>query len=108
MDNIREKLEELMGAIEVSEEYQSFREARRQVDTVPGLAEKIREFCRKNYEIQKHDSENLNELMEEFESRYEEFRRNPLVKTYLERELRMCRVMQEINVRLMGMMDLLI
>lgn len=108
MSSIREKVEELRAAIEESEEYQSFQEARRQVDTMPGLAEKIREFCWKNYELQKHSGENLYELMGEFEAQYEDFRRNPVVKEYLERELHMCRVMQEIHARLLSVMDLLI
>ena len=45
MDVIKEKVEELRTVIEESAEYQNFLAARRQVEQIPGLAEKIREFC---------------------------------------------------------------
>ena len=62
MDVIKEKVEELRTVIEESAEYQNFLAARRQVEQIPGLAEKIREFCWRNYELQNIDGEDLYEL----------------------------------------------
>ena len=78
------------------------------VDLVPGLEEKIRKFCWENYELQSGDEEGLYERMEAFEQQYEEFRRNTVVEKYLEHELRMCRMLQEINARIMDVVDLVI
>ena len=76
MDIIKEKVEELVAAIEDSSEYQNFLAARKQVDLVPGLEDKIRKFCWENYELQSSDEEGLYERMEAFEEQYEEFWRN--------------------------------
>ena len=108
MDTINDKVEELVSAIQESTEYQNFQEAEREVRKVPGLAEKIREFCWKNYELQNSDADDLYERLEEFSAQYKDFRRNPVVERYLEHELRMCRILQEIHARLAGSMDLMI
>lgn len=108
MDTINEKVEELLSALRESEEYRSFQEAEREVQKVPGLAERIREFCWKNYELQNSGIEDLYERLDEFSAQYREFRRNPVVEQYLEHELRMCRILQEINARIMGVVDLMI
>ncbi len=108
MDTINDKVEELVSAIQESTEYQNFQEAEREVRKVPGLAEKIREFCWKNYELQNSDADDLYERLEEFSAQYKDFRRNPLVERYLEHELRMCRILQEIHARLAGSVDLMI
>ncbi|MCI8532559.1 MAG: YlbF family regulator [Lachnospiraceae bacterium] len=108
MDTINDKVEELVSAIQESTEYQNFQEAEREVRKVPGLAEKIREFCWKNYELQNSDADDLYERLEEFSAQYKDFRRNPVVERYLEHELRMCRILQEIHARLAGSVDLMI
>ena len=108
MDTINDKVEELVSAIQESTEYQNFQEAEREVRKVPGLAEKIREFCWKNYELQNSGAEDLYEQLEAFEDQYKVFRRNPVVEQYLEHELRMCRILQQINARLTGILDLVI
>ncbi|MDE7320683.1 MAG: YlbF family regulator [Lachnospiraceae bacterium] len=108
MDTINDKVEELVSAIQASTEYQNFQEAEREVRKVPGLAEKIREFCWKNYELQNSDADDLYERLEEFSEQYKDFRRNPVVEQYLEHELRMCRILQEIHARLTGIVDLMI
>lgn len=97
-----------MAAIQESTEYQSFQEAERQVSSVPGLAEKIKEFCWKNYELQNSGAEDLYERMEEFENQYREFRRNPVVAQYLERELTICRMLQDINARITNSVELML
>lgn len=108
MDTINDKVEELVSAIQESTEYQNFQEAEREVRKVPGLAEKIREFCWNNYELQNSDADDLYERLEEFSAQYKDFRRNPVVERYLEHELRMCRILQEIHARLAGSVDLMI
>lgn len=108
MDTIKDKVDELIAAIQESSEYQNFQEAELQVKNIPGLADKIREFCWKNYEIQNSGAEDLYDKMEEFEQQYREFRKNPVVSQYLERELRICRMLQEINSQIINAVNLVL
>lgn len=98
----------MVTAIRESTEYQNFQEAEKKVRSVPGLEEKIREFCRKNYEIQKTAGDDLYERMDAFEKQYREFRRNPVVSQYLESELCICRMIQEIDVHITNAVELMI
>ncbi len=75
---------------------------------VPGLADKIKAFSWENYEIQNQETEDLDGEMEAFVERYQEFRKDAIVDQYLERELRMCRMLQEIHARLTDIMDFVI
>lgn len=108
MDNVRDCMEDLVNAIRASNEYQNFKEAEERVADVPGLVERIREYCWKNYELQTSDVEDLYERMEAFEDEYREFRKNPVVAEYLESELRICRMIQEINARITNVVELMI
>jgi len=99
MDTVKNKVEELVAAILESSEYRSFREAGQQVMDVPGLAD---------YELQNSGAEDLYEQMEEFENQYREFRKNPIVSRYLEHELRICRMLQEINARITNSVELML
>lgn len=108
MDTIQNKVEELVAAIHESAEYQSFQEAGQEVNRVPGLSDKIREFCWKNYEIQNSGAADLYEQMEAFEKQYRDFRKNPVVAQYLERELRLCRMLQEINAKITDSIELIL
>ncbi|MFG6332625.1 MAG: YlbF family regulator [Lachnospiraceae bacterium] len=108
MNIVKEKVEELVEAIRESPEYHSFMAAKRQVEQVPGLADRVREFCWKNYELQSGDPEDLDERIKAFEEQYHEFRRNPVVERYLEYELRMCRMLQAIDARIMDAVDLVL
>ena len=108
MDKVRDCMEDLVKAIRESEVYQNFKAAEERVVRVPGLEERIREFCWKNYELQTSDVEDLYERVEAFEDEYREFQRNPVVAEYLESELRMCRMLQEINARITNVVELMI
>lgn len=108
MDTIKGKVDELVAAIHESTEYQNFQEAEQKVNSIPGLSEKIREFCWKNYELQNSGAEDLYERMEDFENQYREFRKNSVVSQYLESELRLCRMLQEINARITNSVELMI
>lgn len=108
MDTIKDKVEELIAAIQESAEYQNFQAAGERVKDIDGLEDKVREFCWKNYELQKSNAEDLYEKVEAFEEQYRGFRENPIVSEYLEYELRMCRLLQEINTRITSSVDLMI
>jgi cell fate (sporulation/competence/biofilm development) regulator YlbF (YheA/YmcA/DUF963 family) len=108
MDTIKEQVEKLVSVIQESEMYREYVETAEQVKQVPGLEEKIREYRMKNYELQTSEVEDLYDRMEEFEQEYSDFRKDPLVSLYLERELRVCRMLQSISARITESVDLMI
>lgn len=108
MDTIKDKVEELISAIRESTEYRNFQEAEQQVIRIPGLEEKIREYCWKNYEIQNSSSEDFSDRIEEFENQYRELREHPVVAQYLESELGICRMLQKINAEITKAVELMI
>ncbi len=108
MDTIKDKVEELVKAILGSPDYVSLQKAQQQVNSIPGLADKIREFSWKNYELQNSDADDFCEQMEEFAEQYQEFCKEPAVSQYLEQEVRMCRVLQEINARILDSVELVL
>ncbi len=108
MDTIKDKVEALIAAIRESSEYRSFQEAEQQVASIPGLEKKVREYCWKNYEIQNSSEEDWYDRVEEFEDKYREFREQPVVARYLESELSICRMLQEINAELTKVVELMI
>lgn len=108
MDRINNKVEELVLAIQESTEYQNLQKVEAEVSSTPGLAEKIKEFCWKNYELQNSGEEDLYDRMEAFENEYREFRTDPVVNEYLEQELKMCRILQAINARITNAVELVL
>ena len=79
---------------------------RTRVREYPGLQEEINEYRRKNYLLQKSDDEELFDRIDEFEREYEQLRENPVVEEYLQAELAVCRMIQEINMQIADAIDL--
>ena len=71
------------------------------------LREKVMTFRRRNYEIQNlKEGTDVYTEMEQLEEEYHEIRKNPLISDYLQYELGLCRIMQRINLSLVGTVDL--
>lgn len=88
-----------------TEEYKLYVKKRSRVQEYPGLREEINEFRRRNYMLQKSEGELFDEI-DAFEREYEEFRANPVVEEYLQAELAVCRMMQEIYAEIAEAVDL--
>lgn len=73
----------------------------------PELFEKVREFRQKNFAMQTADTQGdeLLDKLEAVEREAEKLRENPLVDNFLSAELAFCRMMQEVNVRIMAKLD---
>lgn len=71
------------------------------------FGEKVMTFRRRNYEIQNlKEGMDVYTEMEQLEEEYHEIRKNPLISDYLQYELGLCRIMQRINLSLVGTVDL--
>ncbi|MDE7283081.1 MAG: YlbF family regulator [Lachnospiraceae bacterium] len=87
--------------------YNEYDFQKRKLKEQPELFEKVREFRQKNFAMQTADaqSDELLDKLEAVEREAEKLRENPLVDNFLSAELAFCRMMQEVNVRIMAGLD---
>lgn len=101
MNSVEGALQELIGAIMNSAEYREFDRQRSLLRNYPGLKEQIDRFRQENYALQRFtEPDQLLDKMDEFSLKYEEFRKNPMVEAFLLAELEFCRMIQEINQKI--------
>ena len=107
MDEIRQCTEALKKAVRESDDYKGFAKAKAALEANPELREMVMTFRRRNYEIQNlKEGTDVYTEMEQLEEEYHEIRKNPLISDYLQYELGLCRIMQRINLSLVGTVDL--
>lgn len=87
--------------------YKEYDFQKRKLKEQPELFEKVREFRQKNFAVQTADAQGDELLvkLEAVEREAEKLRENPLVDNFLSAELAFCRMMQEVNVRIMAGLD---
>ena len=98
-------IREFTEKLKQTEEYKRYEKNRDKVREYPGLQEEINAYRRKNYKLQKSDEE-LFDRIDAFEKEYEQFRSNPVVEEYLQAELAVCRMIQEIYTQIAEAIDL--
>ena len=107
MDKIRQCTENLKRAVQECEAYKGFQKARKELEAYPELREKVMAFRKWNYEIQNLKEEaDVYAEMARLEEEYHEIRKNQIISDYLQNELALCRIMQRINLSLVGILDL--
>ncbi len=107
MSRIEECTANLIEAVRESREYLHFCELRDEVAKDPELRRQINDFRRQVFELQNSgDSTDAYEEMERISREYEAFRSNPLVEGFLRSELRVCRIIQQVNLDLISSVDL--
>lgn len=107
MKQIEDCTKELLLAITNSYEYRRFCELRDTVRREPGLREQINDFRKKVYEVQNScEVPDAYGAQEQLCREYREFRKNPLVSDFLQAELRVCRMVQQITQEIAGGVDL--
>ncbi len=99
MSNIDNAVEQVIDAILCSEEYQQYDIQRNRVNQYPELKAQIDEYRKRNYELQNREDYAFDKI-DAFEREYANFRENPLVSDFLAAELALCRMMQNINLRI--------
>lgn len=103
---IETALSELITTIKESATYKEYHTQLIRLKEHPDFYHQVNEFRQRNYELQNADqTENLFDRMEAFDKEYEAFRENPLVDDFLQAELAFCRMIQEINLKMMEEMD---
>jgi len=98
MNRVDMALNELIAAIIDSPEYKEFDKQASVMRKHPDLKRQIDEFRHENFVLQRSvEPDELFDKLDEFSQRYEEFRKNPMVESFLAAELDFCRMIQGIN-----------
>ena len=91
--------EALIKAVLATEEYQVYAAELNKVKEFPELKVQLDDFRRRNFELQSSADNDFNKL-EQFEKEYAAFRENILVQDFLAAELDLCRLIQDLNMRI--------
>lgn len=89
----------LIEAVLATEEYQTYVTELNRVKQYPELKEQIDDLRRRTFELQSSADNNFNKL-DQFEKEYETFRENMLVQDFLAAELDLCRLIQDVYLRI--------
>lgn len=104
-DNVKGKTEELIRNILDSEEYQTFDIYRRLLNETPELKERVQTFRKARLEAQ-YSGKTGKEISNLLLSQYADILNNTVAANYLNSELVVCKMMQQINDILMGGLQL--
>lgn len=103
---IEQATDQFIEAIKQTAEYREYMIQKEKIEKYPKLKEQIYAYRQKNYELQLlGDTDELFEKIDDFQQEYAQFREDPLVSDFLAAELAFCRMMQEINIRIMEGID---
>lgn len=103
MDKIQGCVENLIEAIREGETYQKYLNCEKKLCEHPELLKQIDEMRIAAYRL--HNGENSGDIyaqIEQFEQKFREPRKNPLVNEFLEAELDVCKMLQQIGTSIQG------
>ena len=103
---LEKAMEPLLTFLQETEEYKRYAYEKKKIDHFPELKRQIDEYRVKNYQLQKEaSSEELFDRVDGFMQEYEKFRDNPIVSDFLEAELSLCRMLQNIYIAVTQAVD---
>lgn len=105
MDQLEERIAELLQAIRQTQEYRRYQDAKNKLHEDPELERKVHEFRKKNHEIQNSGNVDLFWEVDQLERENTAIRKNPLAEEYMSAELDFCRMVQRINWKLIAGLD---
>lgn len=107
MDRIQMCVDSLIEAVREGEAYQRYLNCEEKLKAQPELRERIDDFRAAVFRLNNDEnSGDLYEKIDQFEKQYQDFRKDPVVNEFLEAELDMCKLMQRINRRIQGGVDI--
>lgn len=105
-NSIQDAVTTFVKAIKESEEYREYDMQLTKLKRQPELCERVNAFREKNFMMQNtEESEALMDAMEELEKEYQDLRENPMVGDFLDAETAFCRMMQDIDMRIIKELD---
>lgn len=104
MNQVQEITKNLISAVEESDEYIRYQNAKQEMSKYPLLKEKADEFRKRNYELQ-NSRMDIFEEADKLQQEYADVIENSVVREYLTAENAFCRVIQQINWQLIESLD---
>ena len=105
MEYIEAALQTYIAALKGSEVYQEYRRALDELKKNPDLKRRVDDFRQRNYNFQQSEDIDLNEY-DQFRSELVGFRASDQrVDTFLDAELALCRMIQDISYRITEAID---
>ncbi len=106
-NTIEESISRLIESIKESAEYTEFKKQSDILKADPELKNRVDAFRSENYRIQNEcDADSLFDVVEQIGKESAQLRSNPQVNAYLDAELALCRMMQNISMKLVDGIDL--
>lgn len=101
------KARELSEVILESEEYKEFLYYLQEIKKQPELYARVCDYRRRNFELQNMDSsDNMFDEVMRFQMENADIRKNSLANKFFKAELSVCRMLQDINRRVVGVVEL--
>ncbi|HIU76801.1 MAG TPA: YlbF family regulator [Candidatus Pelethocola excrementipullorum] len=98
--------EALINAMMSSDEYQTYLKYEEELKQKPELRQRIDEFRSRNYRLQKQEGVDLYDAVDNLEREYEHLRRDTFANGYLEAELAVCRMMQNVQIAMVKSLNI--
>lgn len=96
MDAVNRNIHLLLNSIQKSDVYRTYKKQEAILEKNPELASRVQHFRSDNFRLQNEERGNLLQDAEQLARESAELRRNPEVNAYLDAELVLCRMMQQI------------
>lgn len=107
MNKIQECVEKLLEVIRADSAYQRYLACEEMLKSNPELKKQIDEFRVAVFHMNNDDTQgDLYDITYEVENRYEKLRKVPEVNAYLEAELDVCRMLQQVQEQFRNGIDL--
>ena len=107
MNKIQECVEKLLEVIREDSTYQRYLACEEKLKSNPELKKQIDEFRVAVFHMNNDDTQgDLYDITDEVENRYESLRKVPEVNAYLEAELDVCRMLQQVQSQFRNGIDL--
>lgn len=105
MNEIDNELNMLIDAVKKSKTYQEYDKQKNVIKEDPELKAQIDNYRRESFEIQNSNDANAGQRMEAFADKYADFVENSKVSAFLDAEVNLCRMMQELSDRIIDSLD---
>ena len=96
MDAVNRNIHLLLNSIQKSDVYRTYKKQEAILEKNPELASRVQHFRSDNFRLQNEERGNFLQDAEQLARESAELRRNPEVNAYLDVELALCRMMQQI------------
>ena len=106
MSEIEHEIQILIEAVKASATYKEYDRQKELLKADEELKRQVDEYRKENFLLQNaSDDGHLEERMEQFSEKYADFVEMPKVSAFLDAEVNLCRMMQELSERIVASLD---